>query len=411
LRTERASCFTARVKIQQLIMALCCAVISTRAAEVSLTIDAGDFDRRDAPVTLQLRNSGSYSVELPSGAVPLQPDVGDRGIFILPQLKRGQKITARLVPTRADVAAKVVASTSDGAVKLSAFGKPVFTYHTQKTEFPANRPDLTPIFHRAAYIHPVLTPSGVEVTGDYPRNHRHHHGIWMAWTHTDFEGRAPDFWNMGDGKGTIEFVALDKTWSGPVHAGFIARHRYVDLTAPEPKTALNETWTVRALAVGQGTKTYYMFDVEVRDECATAAPVKLPQYRYGGLCVRGNWAWNGKTNAFVLTSEGETNRARGDKNQVHARWVHMGGFVDGKFAGIAALANPKNPGAPEPIRLNDAEPYFNFAPQQAGDYEIAPGEPHVVKYRFIVADGKPDRAELDRIWNDYAHPPTVTIGK
>jgi hypothetical protein len=46
------------------------------------------------------------------------------------------------------------------------------------------------------------------VTDDYPANHKHHHGIWFAWTRVDFEGRKTDFWNMGDGKGTVEFVDL-----------------------------------------------------------------------------------------------------------------------------------------------------------------------------------------------------------
>jgi hypothetical protein len=26
-----------------------------------------------------------------------------------------------------------------------------------------------------------------------------------------------------------------------------------------------------------------------------------------------------------------------------------------------------------------------------------------------VQDGPPDRAELDRLWNDYAHPPQVKV--
>ena len=78
-----------------------------------------------------------------------------------------------------------------GAVTLSAFGRPAFTYRTEKTEFPAGRDDLQEIFHRGGYIHPVLSPTGKQVTDDYPVNHKHHHGIWFAWTHTEFEGRKP----------------------------------------------------------------------------------------------------------------------------------------------------------------------------------------------------------------------------
>ncbi|PYJ93742.1 MAG: hypothetical protein DME23_25805 [Verrucomicrobia bacterium] len=148
-------------------------------------------------------------------------------------------------------------------------------------------------FKRGGYLHPVLTPSGKLITDDYPPNHLHHHGIWFPWTKTEFEGRQPDFWNMGEGKGTVEFVALHLTWNGPVHGGFQTRHRFVDLTAPEPRVALNETWQVTLYNVGRGAARYWMFDLVSTQECATASPLILPKYYYGGLGVRGNWAWNG----------------------------------------------------------------------------------------------------------------------
>jgi hypothetical protein len=40
---------------------------------------------------------------------------------------------------------------------------------------------------------------------------------------------------------------------------------------------------------------------------------------------------------------------------------------------------------------------------------IRPGRPYVSRYRFVAADGAPDKAELDSLWNDYAHPPRVAV--
>jgi hypothetical protein len=59
------------------------------------------------------------------------------------------------------------------------------------------------------------------------------------------------------------------------------------------------------------------------------------------------------------------------------------------------------------MRLHPDEPFFNFAPQQAGDMSIEPGTTFVARYRFVVHDGPPDAAALNRLWNDFAHPPTV----
>jgi len=61
------------------------------------------------------------------------------------------------------------------------------------------------------------------------------------------------------------------------------------------------------------------------------------------------------------------------------------------------------------MRLHPKEPFFCFAPSQAGDWAIEPGKPYVARYRFIVKDGKPDKAQLDAFWHAYAHPPQVTV--
>jgi hypothetical protein len=393
-------------------LAFCAALFAASAAHaaVSVAVDAGAFDRRETVVSFKLPPGVKTVSVLKSDAEtsPVQADADGNAWFIIRDLKRGAGRTYTF--ENAAVRERVSAEQAKGELQLSVSGKRAFTYNVAKTAFPSGRTDLKPVFHRAGYIHPVFTPGGALVTDDYPANHKHHHGIWLSWSHAIFEGRTNDYWNMGAGVGTMEFVGLDSVWSGPVHAGFTSRHQHIDLTAKPPKAALNETWNVRLFAAGsEAAKPCFIFDVEVTDTCATAAPVKLPQYRYGGICVRGNWAWNGRGKSSILTSEGETDAARGDRNQVHARWVHLGGMVDGKPAGIAALAHPGNFRFPEPVRLNPAEPYFNFAPQQAGNMEIIPGKPFVARYRWIAADDKPDAAELDRLWNDYAHPPVVTV--
>src|SRR5262249_18736816 len=153
---------------------------------------------------------------------------------------------------------------------------PVLSYQGLPGPLPGS--DVKPIFVRGGYIHPVYTPSGRLVTDDFPSDHYHHHGIWFAWTKTEFEGRHPDFWNMGAGSARVQFEALDEVSSGPVAAGFKSRHRYVDLTGPSVRTALTEQWTVHVYHVGQGEKKYFMFDIEATQECATGSDLILEEY-------------------------------------------------------------------------------------------------------------------------------------
>jgi hypothetical protein len=255
------------------------------------------------------------------------------------------------------------------------------------------------VYKRGGYLQALLTPGGLTVTDDFPANHLHHHGVWTPWTKTQFEGRAPDFWNMGAKKGTVEFVALDRVWSGPDAGGLVARHRFVDLLAPEPRTVLHETWTVTARAVA-GLRTLFLIDLEVEQTCATPSPLVLPTYHYGGLGFRGSWLWNGEDKGRFLTSEGLTDRLK--INETRARWFWMGGPLEGGEGGVAILGHPGNVRAPQPMRLHPKEPFFSFAPQQMGEMRLVPGETYRAKFRFVTADGELSAAEIEALWKAYA---------
>jgi hypothetical protein len=213
---------------------------------------------------------------------------------------------------------------------------------------------------------------------------------------------------MGEGKGTVEFLKFGKSWSGgAVHAGFQAEHRFVDLTSGQPKVPLEETWTVIGYHIN-GAK-YFVFDLISTQRCATASPLKLPKYYYGGLGFRGNWAWNGAQKTEFLTSNGETDRGKG--NETRANWCHIGGEVDGEFTGVTIMCHPENFRAPQPMRIHPREPFFCYAPSQLGDWQIEPGKPYVSRYRFVVADGRPDQESIEKIWQAYAHPPKAAVEK
>lgn len=390
---------------------LCPAGSGAAFNEVYVTIEAGAFDRRDTLVSFamprHLKAERYVLREEGGGWLPLQVGRDGRASFVLPELKAGQVLRRRIFewgPLRPTLTPTVRAERHDGRLTISVRGLRLFD-HVTTGKLPSA--DIKPIFRRGGYIHPVLTPSGRAVTDDYPPDHFHHHGIWFAWTKTEFEGRAPDFWNMGDGTGRVEFVALEEAWGGPVHGGFRARHRHVDLSGHSPKAVLEEAWEVAAYAVGEGPKPYFVFDLVSSQECAASSPLVLSEYRYGGMGFRGHRDWKDKSNAFFLTSEGKD---RGTGHATRARWCHVGGRVGGHLAGIAILDHPGNFRAPQPMRIHPDDPFFNFAPPQLGEFEIAPGKPYVSRYRFVVSDGPPDAAEIERLWRDYAHPPRVTVG-
>ncbi|MDX1952938.1 MAG: PmoA family protein [Verrucomicrobiota bacterium] len=267
-------------------------------------------------------------------------------------------------------------------------------YQAEPGDLP--RENINPIYRRGGYIHPLFTPEGKSVTDDFPTNHIHHHGVWAAWTNTEFDGRKPDFWNMGSGKGKVEFVSVEKTWNDQTGAGLVAEHRYIDLLAPEPTAVLSEQWTI---SVPRQQEKMFVLDLAITQRCLTAIPLRLPKYHYGGLGFRGRGEWNGTNHLQLLTSTGETNRLVA--NESRGRWCYLAGEVEGGIRGVLLMNHPTNLRHPQPMRVHPDEPFFCFAPSQLGEWEISQQKGYHARYRFVTLDGPPDPALFERLWKEY----------
>jgi len=402
---------TRRALLFAVIVALALAVggeLTAAKRKTQVVVAAGSYDRSETVVSFALPaelKGDAYALRDAAGQlIPLQIDSDRRATFVLAALKAGETKGYDVVAGARTKSAVDFTRRSDG-LDFKVAARNVFSFVSTPAGLPSK--DIKPVFLRGGYIHPVFTPSGHLVTDDYPSDHYHHHGIWFAWTKTEFEGHHPDFWNVGDGTGKVELVSLDGAWRGPVHAGFKSRQRYVALTGASPKTALNEEWDVRIYNVGQkGNNRYFLFDIVATQQCASDSPLVLDEYRYGGMGIRGHRNWKDKSKVWFLTSEG---KSRENGNATRGRWFRMSGLVDNVMVGIAVLDHPSNFRSPQPMRLNPDDPFFNYAPSQMGRFEIKPGEKFVLRYRYVVADGAADKAELDRLWNDYATPPQVSV--
>ena len=291
-------------------------------------------------------------------------------------------------------AAQATATREGKQVVIRAGSREILRYQAEPGELP--RPEIPQAYVRGGYIHSLHTPAGRLLTDDFPVGHPHHHGVWSPWTKTEFEGRKPDFWNMGAATGKVEFVALDSVWQKDGKAGFRCRHQFVDLTAKPPKVALLETWEVSVAVLEQR----YVIDFTSTQTCASDSPLKLPEHHYGGFGFRGNAAWNGAGNCRFLSASGLTDRAK--VNTSREKWCWIGGIVAGETCGLTILGHPENFRFPQPIRAHPDEPFFCFAPQQLGEMEIIPRQKYVARYRLVIADGEPDAIAAESWWVAYS---------
>jgi hypothetical protein len=397
------------VSFLSLVMLLLLAMNSTcHGQQYTVTVSAGDIDRSESIVTFHFPGKigpGVYSMSSETGhSALLQVGENNQGSFILDELAAGESRIYRVSADPATAGTSVSKTIDSNTITFRAGGRDVLSYFHRDNSPPDELDDR---YKRGGYIHPVKSPNGVVLTNHLnPVQHPHHSGIWSAWTNTRFQGRTPDFWNPHANSGRVDQAdSLEMAWDGPVHAGLRAKHHFVDISASAPVIALNEEWEVKVYP-SAGGGNFHVFDLTVTQTANTAQPLVLPEYHYGGVGFRGHFDWDDPDNVTFLTSEGLGRDGHGTR----VKWTHIGGHSDGELAGIAILGHPSNFRHPQTVRIHPNEPFFNYAPTQLGDMSIEPGTPYVVRYRYITYDGEPDPDAIDRMWQEYAYPPGVTVG-
>lgn len=305
------------------------------------------------------------------------------------------------------------ANKEDGNLQLNSGVNPMVTYRYEMTYPPEG---IDSIFRKSGYIHPIITPKGDTLTRIQPPDHYHHYGLWGPWTHTRIDTTRVDFWNLGEGMGTVLFKEFKDTSSGDVFSSFTASQEHIDFkTEAAPQVALNEDLNVRIWNLGREDR--YMFDYNTSFKSPLKNGILFEAYRYGGgIGLRFNERWKAD-NCSVLTSEGNDRLTADGTN---ARWCIVSGeSSDGKGTnGILFMSHPENRMHPEPMRIwpidgnnGRGDMFFEFCPIRHEEWKIEPNEDYQLNYRMVVFDGELKAEEAEAYWQAFANPPKATITK
>lgn len=289
---------------------------------------------------------------------------------------------------------------TDDTIRIALRGKPVLEYIKTARPVPEG---LEKHFSRSGYIHPVYSPTGEEVTGDYPVDHAHQHALFFAWTRSEFDGKKTDFWNQAKQSAGIEFREIVNVSREDQQVSFSAKHAFTVGTGDDRVDALNEIWTV---TVHLTPDDHFLFDIESVQECASDKPLLLEKHHYGGMAFRGNSKWlkekdDRSINAGdleFLTSDGKD---RWDGNHTQPNWVTLNGRLGGQDVSLTVFCSPQNFRAPQHVRLHPNKPYFCFAPAVTGKFKIEPGQKYVSRYRYLVTSGVADADVVTKHWQRY----------
>lgn len=289
---------------------------------------------------------------------------------------------------------------TDDTIRVTLRGKPVLDYIKTARPVPEG---VEQHFSRSGYIHPVYTPTGQELTGDYPADHAHQHALFFAWVKSKYNEKNIDFWNQAKGLGRIEFREVVNLSRDEQKVSFSVKHAFMVMEGAKSVDVLHEVWTV---TVYKTPADHFLFDIVSVQQCVADKPLSLAKYHYGGMSFRGNFQWlkeMGDTETKpgdlqFLTSEGH-DRWKG--NHTRPNWVALSGRIDGQDVSAAVFCSPKNFRAPQPARIHPNKPYFCFAPMVEGLFEIAPSEEYVSRYRYLVTSQAVDVNTLQKHWDEY----------
>lgn len=345
-------------------------------------------------------------------AVPFQVEKNGRRVLswiIRPETEPGAvRFFELIVGKPLTLSGHITAVKAGGALTIGIKDKNFLRYN-YKTMYPPKGVDTA--FKRSGFIHPLWTPHGQELTRINAPDHYHHYGLWNPWTKVSFEGDTIDFWNLKDRKGTVRFVKFISVNQGPVYADYQVQHEHIAFAKDgKEKMVLNELQTVRVFQP-EDNQDYYIADIEIKLRNSHDSPVVLKEYRYGGLGWRATEKWN-DNNSETLTSEGKT---RKDADGTKARWVIVQGSLDTDYGGAVMMSYPANYNHPEPLRIwpekinGRGDVYANFSPTKDKDWPLYKGQDYILRYRFMVFNGKFNKEKAEAAWQAFASIPTVSV--
>lgn len=392
---------------------------------LTFQVDAGSFDRIDCPISLQIFPSqldiNSSEIQLIEYSkkskiiLPSQFDKENNQLwFILDGFtpKNTLRKFAIIKKNKKSKFQRIEIQKKDGGLQLSYKKDPILNYQYEMT-LPPDGVDKK--YKKSGFIHPVWSPGGEVLTRIQPPDHYHHYGIWGPWTKTHIGDRQVDFWNLGEGQGTVLFKNFLNETQGDVFSGFIALQEHIDFGASEDnKVALEEELEIKIWNSGSSKKTW-LIDYRTTIKSKLESGILFDAYRYGGgIGFRATEKWH-KENSTVLTSE---NKDRITADGSSAKWVIIEGESKTKEgrSGILFMGLPTNRQFPEPMRVwpinsngGRGDMFFEFCPIRHKEWKIESREEYSLNYRMLIFDGTLTAEEAEIFWQGFADPPITII--
>lgn len=265
---------------------------------------------------------------------------------------------------------------------------------------PLENPEGGDKFKASAFVHPLCTPSGFELTQIQPGDHLHHFGVWWPWKLLEVEGRKHVTWELQKGEGRHLAVGAEVLSKSADEVVLAVENRHDIKNADGYQAVLKEESKLRFSRLG---KDAYQLDIAIKHAPIGDRKVTVAKYRYSGFAWRGTAGWN-NGNSRMRTNDG---KGRDNANHQPARWVMMDGETPGGRATMLMMsAAAMKGGDPDMLRVWDSKthngaPFINFNPVVKESFPLTDPVVAQRRYRLVVADREIKPEEAEELWRKW----------
>lgn len=313
-------------------------------------------------------------------------------------MKRQLSSLAIIALSTASAHADFTVSQENGRIEIRDNKQLVFGWQTA----PITNPVGGPKFKGSAFIHPLRTPSGFQLTRIQPDDHKHHFGVWWPWKLVKVDNQKYNTWEIQQGQGRHAGVSA-KILSQSADKVVLDLTNQSEIKSKDGtyQPVILERTTLRFSRLG---KDAYVLDIDIQQQPVKGKKVIISQYRYSGFSWRGTSAWN-KTNSHMHTSGGHH---RDNANGQKAHWAMVNGSSNTpqkKATMLIMSGASKHGGTPELLRIWDSKahngaPFINFNPVMKASIPMEKGKTAITsrRYRLILSDHAITPAEAEKLW-------------
>lgn len=367
----------------------------------TLTVEAGNHARIQAPLRVQLPQ-GSYQLVSPTGErLPLQYLEGNTFAFIEPSLCAGEKRTYQI--ESAPPQQPRVTLTEENATSLGIHldGELLTRYHYADVKA---RP----------YFYPLHAPGALPITRAYPmvpddpaeqHDHPHHRSLWIAYG----EVNETDNWSEEQGHGHTEHQHFSEIIGGAVFGKFASQSLW---TTSQDIPLLDQNLVVTAWATGSDVR---LIDFDIR-LTASYETVHFGDTKEGGiLSVRVATVLDVPRTGTITNSYNGINEEETWGKAAH--WCDYSGLVEGKPVGIALCDHPHSFRYPTHWHVRNyglmtANPFgYSYYTDgvKNGSHTLEKWETLEFHYRLILHTGEAQTAQINDHYLAYVSPPKITL--